>query len=83
MEWTARDQAIVDAKMYGDSAEAEVLVELRRLDIQNEPCPDVCPKCGAVLEQGSGMVGEMMLWCTNKNCTYAWCDEEGAIRRVY
>ena len=81
MEWNERKQAIVDARMYGDNQEAEVLAELERRGIQNDPMPDVCPKCGAELESGGGYVGETILYC--KEHGICWEDCEGAIRRVY
>jgi len=80
-EWTGRDQDIVDAEMYGDHARAEVLRELKRLGIENEPCPDVCPKCGKNLEAGSGYASETFLYCP-AGCGIAWEDSESAIRNV-
>jgi len=81
-QWTDQDQDIVDAIMYGDEVEAEILMELRRLGVQNDSQPDVCPKCGAELEAGSGYVGETILYCPNGHGVF-WEDSEDAIRRVY
>jgi ssDNA-binding Zn-finger/Zn-ribbon topoisomerase 1 len=66
-----------------DPAELELQLELARLGIENDPQPESCPKCGGPLEATGGMVGETMLICSDPNCQHiAWCDHEGAIRRV-
>jgi hypothetical protein len=48
------------------------------------PEPDRCPKCGGDLEVGSGMVGEVVLYCPSKSCTsgIVWEDSADAVRRV-
>jgi len=85
MLWTDRDQDIADAIAYGDLEEAEILRELKRLGIQNDPAPEVCPKCGNELRNGSGFAGELILWCDNPKCDagIVWEDAEGAIRSVF
>lgn len=80
-EWTDRDQDIADARMCGDKAEAEVLTELKRLGITNDPMPLVCPDCGGELLESGGFAGETILFC--KEHGICWTDEEGAIRNVY
>lgn len=46
--------------------------------------PEVCPLCGGELADGEGMVGELVLYCPNKDCKQgiAWEDAGGAIARV-
>ncbi len=42
--------------------------------VHGPPQTDKCPDCGDRLASGSGYVGEMMIYCTNKDCHYAWCE---------
>jgi len=68
---------------YADNpAELEIQRELQRLEIENEPCPDVCPHCNSELQRGSGFAGELILYC---NCEkgFHWEDNEGAIRNIF
>ena len=48
------------------------------------PPPEVCPKCGTVLKESKGYVGELVLYCPNRDCDQGivWEDSAGAIRRV-
>ena len=48
------------------------------------PHPEVCPRCGSVLKEGKGYVGELVLYCPNEDCDQGivWEDSAGAIRRV-
>lgn len=70
-------------------AEYELQKELRRLGVQNEPRPTVCPcineqteqTCGSSLDEQGGMVGETVLVCPTHGIV--WEDSEGAIRNVY
>jgi len=48
--------------------ELEVQQELRRMGIQNQDCPEVCPGCGGELASASGYVGEEIIYCPNDNC---------------
>ena len=78
------EEPLIRAEYADDPAEYEVQLELRRLGIQNQPCPDVCPKCGGELKSGSGMVGETVIYCDKDGCEgFMWEDSEDAIRRVY
>lgn len=81
-EWTDRDQDIVDARLEGDSAKAEVLAEIKRTNMYNEPQPEVCPKCGGEHATGGGLVGEPVLYC-KQGCGICWEDSEEIIRRVF
>ena len=80
-EWTSRDQDIADANMCGDKAEAEVLQELNRHGIKNDPIPESCDECGAELGETSGFADESMLYCPEHGIK--WADNEGAIRNVF
>jgi hypothetical protein len=71
---------------YADNPnELAVQRELRRIGIENSPCPDLCPKCGGELSTGGGYVGETLLYCANDGCAQGvvWEDCEEAIRRVF
>lgn len=43
---------------------------------------ETCPRCGAKIEWGGGMVGEAMAWCSRRGCNWGWTDIVGAIARV-
>jgi len=59
----------------------EVQREIERLGIKNDPTPETCSECGAELLQGSGMVGESILYC--KDHGIKWEDSEDAIEIVF
>jgi len=80
-EFTNLDQDITDAKLYGDTAEAEVLLEIKRLGVENEEQPDICRKCKGELRSGSGYAGETVLYCPNHGIQ--WEDSVQAIRNVF
>jgi len=51
---------------------------------KNDPYPEKCPECGASsdeFQEGSGMVGETVVWCGQCH-TLLWEDTVGAVRRV-
>lgn len=63
--------------------EEEVRAECERRGIEDREPPSSCPHCGCEeLEQSSGYVGEMILFCTN-GCGVVYEDSVDAIRRVY
>lgn len=78
-----RPQAVLNPLDYADDPEElEVQRELRKLGIEEEDEPTVCPKCGSELVSCSGMVGESGVYCSSDACSFAWFDDADAIRRV-
>ncbi len=68
---------------HEDPHEAEVLRELIRMGIENDPIPDECPECHCrELTQQGGCAGETVVICM-KCDRVVWEDHEDAIRRVF
>lgn len=78
-----QEREVLNPLDYADNpAELEVQRELRRLNIPHEEAPDKCPECGSPLNPSRGYVGELVLVCSSRECSYMWEDAEDAIRRV-
>jgi len=69
---------------YEDPEEVRVRQELDRLGIENEECPEVCPKCRGNLAEAGGYVGEAIIYCPNEDCDggIMWTDNEAAVRNA-
>lgn len=66
---------------------ASELLRLGLTDQDGEPihkAPGDCPGCNGELSEGSGMVGEAVLYCANDDCDvqHAWEDSCAAIAIV-